>query len=216
MIKKILAAGLMVAACFNASAQHYYREGERSSQQQEQQEETYGDGFKREHMFIGGDLGLGYSSYSFNAGISPELGYSLRSWLDVGVLVNLNYASVRADPYYNDNTRQRSFNYGAGAFVSVYPLPFLFLQVRPEYNWIQYTQTYYNNTPTTSSSFTTKAPSLLVGIGYGQRIVGKSKMNLTLMIDLLNGNQSPYRDFYGTIIPVLKAGFDIYFHPKKH
>jgi len=216
MVKKIWIAGLLLATCFNASAQHYYREGERNRPDTYEDDQTYGDGFKREHLFIGGNLGLGYDSYSFNAGISPELGYSISKWLDVGALVNLNYTSVRADPYYNYNIRQRSFNYGVGAFARVYPLPFLFLQAGPEYNWIHYTLTDFNTSPHNSESFNTNAASMLVGIGYGQRIVGRSSMHIALMIDLLNSSQSPYRDGNGALIPVLKAGFDIYFHPKKH
>jgi hypothetical protein len=217
MLKKILIAGLLFTAGLNVSAQRYYREGERERQMDTQaDDQTYGDGFKREHLFIGGNLGLGYDSYSFNAGISPEIGYSLSRWLDLGALINLNYTSVRADPYYNNNIRQRSFNYGVGAFARVYPLPFLFLQAGPEYNWVHYTFTDFNSSPHSSESFNTNATSMLVGIGYGQRIVGRSNMHIALMVDLLNSPQSPYRDGNGSLIPVLKAGFDIYFHPKKH
>lgn len=208
---------MLVSSCFAGMAQRYYREGEREREKDTYaDDQTYGDGFKLEHLFIGGNIGLGFDSYSFNAGISPELGYSLSNWLDAGVLVNLNYTSIRADPYYNYNIRQRSFNYGAGAFARVYPLPFLFLQVSPEYNWIHYTLTDFNMQPHTSTSLTTNAASLLVGIGYGQRLVGRSNMHIALMADLLNNAQSPYRDGNGRLIPVLKAGFDIYFHPKKH
>ncbi|MEO5591288.1 MAG: autotransporter outer membrane beta-barrel domain-containing protein [Chitinophagaceae bacterium] len=216
MLKRILIAALLFTACFEASAQRYYREGERERQQDQTDEQTYGDGFKREHLFIGGNLGLGYDSYSFNAGISPEIGYSLSRWLDAGALINLNYTSVRADPYYNNNIRQRSFNYGVGAFARIYPLPFLFLQAGPEYNWVHYTLTDVNSSPHQSESFNTNAASMLVGIGYGQRMVGRSNMHIALMIDLLNSPQSPYRDGNGSLIPVLKAGFDIYFHPRKH
>src|SRR5450432_2876004 len=100
MLKRILMAVLLFSAGSEVMAQHYYndrpprREGYVDDQ-------TYGDGFKTEHLFIGGNLGLGYDTYSFNAGISPEIGYSLAKWLDIGALVNLNYTSVRADPYYN-------------------------------------------------------------------------------------------------------------------
>ncbi|GAC1450673.1 MAG: hypothetical protein NVSMB7_13060 [Chitinophagaceae bacterium] len=216
MVKKILMAVLMFSAGYNAVAQRYYREGEREQRDANTEDQTYGDGFKKEHLFIGGNLGLGYDSYSFNAGISPEIGYSIASWLDLGALVNLNYTSIRADYYYNNNIRQRSFNYGIGAFARVYPLSFLFLQVSPEYNWIHYTLTDFNSAAHQSGSFNTNAASMLVGIGYGQRLVGRSNMHIALMIDLLNSAQSPYRDGNGSLIPVIKAGFDIYFHPKKH
>jgi hypothetical protein len=216
MLKKIFIAALLISAGSNLMAQHYYndRPPRRETYVDDQ---TYGDGFKREHLFIGGNLGLGYDSYTFNAGISPEIGYSFAKWLDLGALVNLNYSSERADAYYNDDTRTRSFNYGVGAFARVYPLPFLFLQAGPEYNWVHYNFTFFDTpTPHESVSATTNAASMLVGIGYGQRIVGRSSMHIALMIDLLNSPQSPYRDGNGTILPVLKAGFDLYFHPKKH
>ncbi len=218
MLKKSLIVLLLFSAGYGATAQRYYREGEREQRGRNSyvDDQTYDDGFKKEHLFIGGNIGLGYDSYSFNAGISPEIGYSFTSWLDLGALVNLNYTSIRPDYYYNDNIRQRSFNYGAGAFARVYPLPFLFFQVSPEYNWIHYTLTDFNSTPHQSETLDTKAASLLVGIGYGQRMVGRSNMHIALMIDLLNNAQSPYRDGNGALIPVLKAGFDIYFHPKKH
>ncbi|MEP7279141.1 MAG: autotransporter outer membrane beta-barrel domain-containing protein [Bacteroidota bacterium] len=217
MIKKIILAMAILAMGYGAVAQRYYREGERERRDvREGDDQTYGDGFKREHLFIGGNIGLGYDSYSFNAGLSPEIGYSVASWLDLGALVNLNYTSIRADYYYNNNIRQRSFNYGVGAFARIYPLPFLFLQAGPEYNWVHYTLTDFNSTPHSSESFNTNAASMLVGIGYGQRLVGRSSMHIALMIDLLNSAQSPYRDGNGELIPVIKAGFDIYFHPRRH
>lgn len=215
MLKTIALAVLLTGMAYGAMAQHYYNDRP-SRREPYVDDQTYGDGFKKEHLFIGGNVGLGYDTYSFNAGVSPEIGYSVAHWLDVGALVNLNYTSVRADPYYNDNIRQRSFNYGVGAFARVYPLPFLFLQAGPEYNWIHYTLTDFNTSPRQSESLNTNAPSFLVGIGYGQRLVGRSSVHIALLIDLMNSAQSPYRDNNGELIPVLKAGFDIYFHPRKH
>ena len=127
MVKKILTVVLFFAACYSVSAQRYYREGERGRDREAyEDDQTYGDGFKTEHLFIGGNLGLGYDSYTFSAGISPEVGYSFARWFDAGVLVNLNYSSERADAYYNDNTRLRSFNYGIGAFARAYPFAILY------------------------------------------------------------------------------------------
>ncbi len=216
MKKKIWMLVIIMGTAYGAMAQRYYREGERERERDVYaDDQTYGDGFKKEHVFIGGNVGLGFDSYSFNAGLSPEVGYSVARWLDAGVLINLNYTSVRPDPYYNDNIRQRSFNYGTGVFARAYPLPFLFFQVSPEYNWIHYTNTYYNNTPQSKVSLTTSAASLLLGIGYGQRMVGRNNMHLALMVDVLDNPQSPYRDNNNRLIPVLKAGFDFYLHPRK-
>jgi hypothetical protein len=217
MIKKILIAALLFSAFFEASAQHYYRERPRERDTYTD-DQTYDNGFKLEHLFIGGNLGLGYDGYTFNAGVSPEIGYSFAKWFDAGLLVNLNYTSERADPgyIYNNDTRYRSFNYGVGAFGRIYPLPFLFLQAGPEYNWVHYSATDFSQYPHASESYTTNAPSLLVGVGYGQRLVGRSSFHIAILIDALDNQYSPYRDFNGQLIPVLKAGFDIYFHPKKH
>jgi hypothetical protein len=199
-------------AGFNGMAQHYRERPSRVNTYSD--DESYGNGFKKEHLFTGGNVGLGFDRYSFSAGISPELGYSFSQWLDAGVLINLNYNSIRADLDYNNNTRQRSFNYGTGVFLRFFPVPFLFLQAGPEYNWINYNLKY---TPTgETASFKTNAMSLLTGIGYGQRIVGRSSFHISILVDLLNNPESPYRDRNGTIIPVIKTGFDIYFHPKRH
>lgn len=179
-------------------------------------DEGTGTGFLKQNLFIGGSLALGYGGNTFNVGANPEIGYSLNKWLDAGVVVNLNYTSERADPngYYNNNTRYRSFNYGAGLFGRIWPLPFLFAQVQPEYNFINYNEKYMG--PGGGSySTTTNAASLLLGIGYGQRIVGEGIFYISLGFDALDSKYSPYRDFNGAALPVIRAGFDFYLHPRK-
>jgi hypothetical protein len=178
---------------------------------------TYSDeepatGFNKANLFLGGSLSLGFSGYDFNIGSSPEIGYSLNKFLDAGLVVNLNYSSERADPtgYYNPDIRYRAFNYGGGAFGRFYALPFLFIQAQPEYNWINYNYKYSDGSTT---SFTTSAPSLLLGIGYGQRVIGHANFYIALLFDALSNPASPYRDPYTNVaLPVLRAGFDIYLH----
>jgi hypothetical protein len=211
MQKRIVFLAILISTALSSMAQ--YRRERNPPPNTYSDDESFGNGFKKEHMFIGGNLGLGLGSYSFNAGISPELGYSFAQWLDAGVLINLNYTSVRADPYYNGNIRQRSFNYGTGAFARIYPLPFLFFQVGPEYNWIDYNLKNMSDGSTLTAK--TEALSFLAGIGYGQRIVGRSSFRIAIMADLLNNPQSPYRDNNGVILPVIKTGFDIYLGPKR-
>jgi hypothetical protein len=172
-----------------------------------------GKGFKRDHIFIGGSLNLGFSNYVFNVGGAPEIGYSFNKWFDAGMLININYSSERADPYYNNDTRTRVFNYGVGAFGRFYPLPFLFILAEPEYNWVSYNEKYIPTGET--ASYKTQAPSLLLGIGYGQRFIGHSSFYIAIMFDAATNPNSPYRDVHNVAIPVLKAGFDFYLHPKK-
>jgi len=214
-MKRIAIACLLFAIAGGAMAQH--RPPHLNTYSDEDVDN--GKGFKRDHLFIGGTINLGFSGYDFNIGGAPEVGYSFNRWVDAGVLINLNYASQRADPnfIYNANTRQRSFNYGAGLFGRFYPLPFLFVQVEPEYNIINYSITPFNGgSAEKTTTFQTQAPSLLLGIGYGRRFIGHSSFYIALMFDALSDINSPYRDPYSNAaLPVIKAGFDIYLHPAK-
>ena len=212
-MKKILIVCSLFIACLSAMAQHRpvpintYEDGGG---------EEEGGGFKKDHVFVGGTLNIGYNGYDFNAGGSPEIGYSFNKWFDAGFLVNLNYFSERADPNYvvNENIRTRSFNYGTGAFARFYPLPFLFAQIEPEFNFINYKFTTMPSGPTTT--YNTNAGSLLVGAGYGRRFIGQSSFYLLVLFDVGSNPNSPYRDSYNnTALPVIKAGFDIYLHPKR-
>ena len=212
MIKKVVIAAVSLLIAFDGYSQR--RLPDRPS--------TYSDegpptGFKKENLFLGGSLSVGFSGYDFNIGSSPEIGYSLNRFLDAGLIVNLNYSSERADPtgYYNPNTRSRAFNYGGGAFARLYPLPFLFFQVQPEYNWIKYN---YDQMDPGGYSYkiTTQASSMLLGIGYGQRMVGHANFYIALLFDVLSNTGSPYRDPYNNVaLPVVRGGFDIYLHQQK-
>ena len=173
-------------------------------------------GFNKQSLFIGGSFDLGASNYDFSAGISPEIGFTVKQWLDVGALLNINYYSESPDPnyIYNGNTRTRSFNYGAGAFARAYPLSFLYVQAQPELNFVSSNYKYFGS-PEATYYTQTQAVSLLLGIGYCQRIAGQSNFHIAIMFDALSDPNSPYRDAYNnTAQPFLKAGFDIYLHPK--
>jgi len=213
MIKRIvIAAGLSAGLLLIVMGG--FAQGHMPSRMNTYSDEGAGTGFLKQNLFIGGGLSLGYGSYDFNVGATPEIGYSLNKWLDAGIVVNINYSSERADPYYNNDTRYRSFNYGGGLFGRVWFLPFLFAQVQPEFNFINYNEKYMGPGGGTYSQ-TTNAPSVLLGIGYGQRIVGQNSFFLSLSLDVVNSQYSPYRDFNGAALPVVRAGFDFYLHPRR-
>jgi hypothetical protein len=210
-MKKIAIACLLFVASHEVMAQHRPPRVNTYSDEDPDAEK----GFKKSHIFIGGSLNVGFSGYDFSVGGAPEIGYSFNKWFDAGVLVNVNYTSERADPYYNGNIRTRVFNYGTGAFARFYPLPFLFVIAEPEYNWTTYN---YKNMTTGENlaSTTQQASSLLLGIGYGQRFVGHSNFYIAIMFDALSNPGSPYRDPYNyAALPVIKAGFDFYLHSKR-
>jgi hypothetical protein len=167
--------------------------------------------FKTENMFIGTGLNLGIADRSFNVGLNPEIGYSVTRWLDAGVALNLNYFSQNASNY--SSIRYRNFNYGGGVFARVWPVNFLYIQVQPEYNWVSSSQK--DVISGQSGSFNYHAESLLVGIGYGSRLIGSHYSYFTLMIDVLQNYNSPYRDQYNDPLPVFRAGFNFYLKPRR-
>lgn len=172
--------------------------------------------FKKENIFIGGGIGLGLGGWSsgFNLGANPEFGYSVAPWLDAGISTNVNYFSFRAE--LNNGIRQRSLNLGVGAFTRFYPIRGFFIQALPEYNWIT---TNLKNMSFGSTGETYKikqeAPSLLLGVGYGTRNIGRSNFYTAIMFDAGNNLASPYIDSYRSKLPVLRTGFNIYLGPKR-
>jgi hypothetical protein len=166
------------------------------------------NGFRKDNIFIGGSISLGVGSGSFGIGANPDVGYSFSQWLDGGVVFNVNYNSQR-DYYYD--IRYSSFNYGGGIFVKAYPVPFLFVQLQPEQNWITYSTKYSNLV----DKQTVSASSLIGGVGYTQRMVGQSSYFFMLGIDLLTDINSPYRDSYNHAVPIIRAGFNFYLHPSR-
>ncbi len=168
-------------------------------------------GFDRNKVFIGSSLNLGLSNNFFNIGLNPEIGYSFNKWLDMGVAFNLNYYSQKESNFSSLNIK--NFNYGGGAFLRIWPISFLHLQIQPEYNWINSTERDVNTNQT--SKFKLMAPSLLAGIGYGSREIGSRFSHFTIMIDLNQAFNSPYRDRFGDPQPIFRGGFGIYLKPKK-
>jgi hypothetical protein len=168
-------------------------------------------GFKKENVFLGGAISLGFGSGSFAVGANPEIGYSVAKWLDAGLVFNINYYS---QTYYNyDGSiayKAANFNYGGGVFMRAYPLPFLFLQLQPEYNWTNYS---YKDISIPSQTY--HAASLIGAIGYGQRIIGQGSYFFSIGLDLLTNKYSPYLDGYGHPYPIIRGGFDVYLHPSK-
>jgi hypothetical protein len=164
----------------------------------------------RWYIGTGIGLGLGFSSNSLSLGANPEVGYTLNEWLDVGASFNINYYSYsNIDGY---NTKQRSFNYGGGLYARAYPFQGFFLQVLPEYNWID---TKIIPTAGNTQNYKQQAASLLVGAGFGRRFIGQSSFYTLIMVDVGSEVQSPYKDYYGGILPVFRTGFTFYLHSKK-
>jgi hypothetical protein len=172
-------------------------------------------GFDVNKIFVGGSIGLGLGfgnvNSSWSVGAFPQIGYSITDWFDAGLVFNANYNSQKYN-YSNATEKYTSFNYGTGAFVRAFPIKSFFVQAQPEINWIAY-KIASTGQPTLKT--TIEAPSLLLGLGFGQRLVGQSGFFTTIMIDVLSDPNSPYRAYgNGGILPVLRAGFYVYLGKK--
>lgn len=170
--------------------------------------------FKKENIFIGGAIGLGFSGGGFSIGANPEVGYSVAKWLDAGFVTNINYYSFSAE--INNGVRQRSLNYGGGMFVRLYPIPNFFVQLQPEYNWIKTSLKDIALYGTGEEVKTTQeAPSFLLGAGYATREIGNTSFYTVIMFDAGNNLNSPYVGYLGSKFPIIRTGFNFYLRPKR-
>lgn len=195
---KILIACLFLLMSFAVSAQDNDQDSQKGK-------------FRQDNIFFGSGLNLGIANRSFNLGLNPEIGYSITKWLDAGVALNVNYFSQNASEY--SSIRLRNFNYGGGTFLRIWPMNFLHLQVQPEFNWINSSQKDVLTGQTGNYHYS--AGSLLVGVGYGTRVLGGHYSYVTLMLDVLQNRNSPYRDQYNDPLPVFRAGFGVYLKAKR-
>ncbi|MEO8819828.1 MAG: hypothetical protein ABI267_04730 [Ginsengibacter sp.] len=187
---------LLLPVCFNAKAQD-----------QNENTEVESHGFKVERLFTGGSANLGFSSGSTSLGITPQIGYSFTNWLDAGINFNINYLSQKD---YNTGDKLRQTTYGPGAFARIFPVNFLFATAQDEYNSI-----HLKYIPNVGGSLIEKSSenvnSFLIGAGYagGRQRGGNSYYYLSIMWDVSGNPNSPYRDQYGSISPVIRAGYNI-------
>jgi hypothetical protein len=160
--------------------------------------------------YLGGGIVLGGGAGSFQIGLNPELVKSYNEYIDLGAAVNLYYASYRSTSLITGDTyKSANTQFGMGAFVRAWPLEQFFVQVQPEFNWT-FTNA-KNETQSISGSSSVSAPSLLAGVGYGHR--GENGFSyFSIMFDLVNSAQSPYKMGQLTAQPIFRAGFGIPIH----
>jgi opacity protein-like surface antigen len=173
---------------------------------QDEEEEKKG-GWKKDHLFIGSGINLGFSN-GFIVGFNPEIGYSLNKVIDVGIATNVTYASQRSQ---SSNSSLNYLAIGGGPFLRIWPVRMLFLGGQFEYNKITVKE---KTNGTITGSAKANASSFLVGAGYGNRLIGQSQFYTSIMIDAMKNINSPYRDQYGRVLPVFRSGFIFYFGRK--
>ena len=165
--------------------------------------------FKKENLFAGGSLTASFFSGTTVLGVTPYLGYSLNKFVDVAACFNFNYTSQRDYFEYGDKARQTV--YGAGSFIRLFPINFLFAQAQYEHNFIKLKYLPASNGHYAPSTNNDDANSLLVGAGYtnGRDQDSPSYFYFSILWDIAGVSQSPYVDGLGRSFPVIRAGYNI-------
>ncbi|MEY4278769.1 MAG: hypothetical protein RL377_773 [Bacteroidota bacterium] len=167
------------------------------------------DALNPKPVFIGGGIMLGGGSGYFQLGLNPELVQAYNDYIDLGIAVNLYYANYHTTTISNADYKLTNLQLGLGSFVRVWPLEQFFLQLQPEYNWT------FSNTKVLAEGLSgntkVSAPSLLAGIGYGRRFLNGFSY-FSVMYDLIDSQQSPYRMGQTSPQPIFRGGFGIPIH----
>lgn len=165
-------------------------------------------GFKRENIFIGSGINLGFSN-GFILGLNPEIGYSLNKFIDAGIATNITYITQ------NDIYSPAVYRYtvaGGGPFLRFWPVNMIFISGQLEYNTIRSSK---KENGVVTPGVSTSSPSILVGAGYGNRFIGQSQFYTSIVVDVMKDPNSPYVDGYNRMQPVFRTAFLFYLHPKK-
>jgi len=157
-----------------------------SQNEEETTAEAETKGFKKENLFVGGNLGANFGNLT-QIILSPQVGYRFKKWFAAGVGVNMQYVGLKVfDNQGNDLYKQTQGVYGVNVFARAYPIRQAFIQLQPEFNWIK-NKVKYNNPNFPDQKFNSNAPSLLVGAG-----VGFGGGYIALNYDLLQNSNAPY------------------------
>jgi hypothetical protein len=198
-MKRIALMLLLSAACAPVFAQ----EKEVIFSSGEKVKESEITGFRKDMLFTGGTLNIGYFNGVTVLGATPQLGYSVASWLDAGIVFGYTYTSQSVAT----DTKVRQSIIGPGAFVRLFPVDFLFASVQYEHNFIKYKEIY----PAFTYKYNYDVNSLLVGLGYTSGKEGRNTpyYYFSVSVDVINDPNSPYRTYANEIYPVVNAGFNI-------
>jgi hypothetical protein len=101
-------------------------------------------GFDPGRLFFGGNFGMSFGDFTF-INITPQVGYRFNRYLSAGA--GLSFIGTGFTTYYTNGSKYSKDSYnsaGLNIFGRVYPVPFLFLQAQPEYNYTWGKTKFYN------------------------------------------------------------------------
>lgn len=131
----------------------------------------------------GGNFGMGFSNDVVNILISPQIGYKVFSFLEVGVRATYNYYQ-----YSYDSAKYKTHNYGGGAYATALIYKGIFAHVENEV--LSYK--YYGERKI--------AHSIFVGGGYRQYFSGRGYASIAILYNINETLDSPYAN------PIYRVG----------
>ena len=173
-LRKIFFLGIVLAIGFSAKAQKEEKESK----------------FDKSRLFFGGNLGLSFGDQTF-INISPQVGYQFSQYLAAGGGINFISSSFTFRDFNGNKLYKDSYSYaGLNIFARVFPLPFLFAQVQPEYNY-SWGKTKFFNGQQEIKLDGAFVPVFLVGAGAAIP-AGRGRMIAMMQYDLIGNVRSPY------------------------
>lgn len=146
-------------------------------------------------FYYGGYLDLAFGSYTA-IGIEPLIGYKINPKLSAGAIVSYEY--IR-DNGYSGYTYKAS-NWGASIFGRYRVIPQFYLHA-------EFKETNFDSYYLIGQENRIWVPFLLLGGGYSQKISGNIWMNTQILFDVLQNENSPYKNW----TPFFSVGFGVGF-----
>jgi hypothetical protein len=145
-------------------------------------------------VYYGGYVGATFGDYS-SIEVSPMVGYHVSPVVSAGVRFNYEYISSEA--YGQDFNAS---NYGGSVFSIARVHPNIFLQA--EFQYMSY------EWPTSLTTTTREwVPFLYLGGGAVKQLSGNVSLVATVLVDVLQDDNSPYKDWEPMISIGVIAGF---------
>jgi hypothetical protein len=158
--------------------------------QREEGNEKSGSGFDKSKLFFGGNFAMSFGDQTF-INISPQVGYQFSQYFSAGGGVNFISSSFTFRDNNGNKLYKDSYSYaGLNIFGRVFPIPFLFAQVQPEYNYSWGKRKFYNGQPELNQDGAF-VPVLLIGAGAAIP-AGKGRLMAMLQYDVIGDVRSPY------------------------
>ena len=149
---------------------------------------------KKNKFYFGGDFSFSFGSYT-RFGVYPLVGYKILPKLSVGAKIGYEY--IKDSRYATD---YETSNYGWSVFSRL--RIFRNLYAHAEYQSINYDL--YNSAGDSDREWVN---FLLLGAGYSQPLGGNVRLNVQVLFDVLQADNSPYRAWE----PIMSVGVSVGF-----